>query len=79
MLGPILFNTFLSNLFLILNDIGIGCYAHDDNLCKTFANFDAAVKTLRMSAEILFKWLRDNQMKGNRDKCHLILSSGDLS
>ena len=79
MLGPILFNIFLSNLFLILNDIGIASYAHDNNLCKTFANFDAAVKTLIMSAEILFKWLRDNQMKGNRDRCHLILSSGDLS
>ena len=36
-----------------------------------------AVKTLRMSAEKLFKWFKDNQIKGNKDKCHLELSTGD--
>ena len=36
-----------------------------------------AVKTLRMSAENLFKWFKDNQIKGNKDKCHLELSTGD--
>ena len=30
-----------------------------------------------MSAEKLFKRFKDNQMKGNTDKCHLILGTGD--
>ena len=74
LLGPILFNIILSDLFFILNDIDIACYVDDNTLYKTHGNVDAVSKTLRMSAEKLFKWLRDNELKRNRDKCHLILT-----
>ena len=69
-----MFNIILSDLFLILNDIEITCYTNDNTLYKTYGNVDAAAKTLRMSAEKLFKWFRDNEMKGKTDKCHLILT-----
>ena len=57
MLGPILFITFLSDLFLILNDIGIAWYADDNAIYKACGNFDVVsiLKTLRMSSEKLFK------------------------
>ena len=56
MLGPILFITFLSDLF-ILNDIGIAWYADDNAIYKACGNFDVVsiLKTLRMSSEKLFK------------------------
>ena len=77
MLGHILLNLFLSDVFLILNDIKISCYGDDNTLYKACGNVHAIVKTLRMSAEKLFKWFKDNQMEGNTDKYHLILSAGD--
>ena len=46
---------------------------------KTCENIDAVPKTLRMSAEKLFEWFDDNQMKDNTNKFHLIVSTGNSS
>ena len=73
MLTPTLFKIFLSDLFLILNDIDLACYAGDKTFYKAHDNVNAVVKTWKMSAEKLSKWFKDNQMKGNTGKCHLIL------
>ena len=76
MLGPVLCNLFLSDLFLILNDIDIACYADDITFYKACGNVDATVESLRISAEKLFKRLKHNQGKGNTYRCHLILNTG---
>ena len=78
MLGSILFNIFLGDLFLKLYDIDITCYADDNTHFKACGNFDAVAKTLRMSAEKLFKRFQNIQMKRNTEKYHLILSTEDL-
>ena len=44
---------------------------------KTCENIDTVPKTLRMSAEKLFEWFDDNQMKDNTNKFHLIVSTGN--
>ena len=36
---------------------------------------DDVINGLQVSAEKLFKWFSDNQMKGNTDKCHLVMST----
>ena len=46
--GHIFFNTFLSDLFLILKDINIASYAGGNTLYIATENLDAAVQTLRM-------------------------------
>ena len=51
MLGPILFNVFLNDLFLILNEIGIAIYVNDNTLYKACDKVFAAAKTLRMLVE----------------------------
>ena len=76
MLDPILSNVFVSGLFLILNDIDISCYADDNTFHKACGIVDAAVESLRISAEKLFKRLKHNQGKGNTYRCHLILNTG---
>ena len=70
-LRPILFNIFLSDLFLILNDIDIASDADDIILSTACDNVDATVRTLRKSAKKLFKWFKDNQMKRNTGKGYL--------
>ena len=73
-LGPILFNIFLSDLFLIVDDIDIANYADDNTIYKEHENIDDLITSLQNAAAKLFKWFSGNQMRGNSDKCHLLLS-----
>ena len=75
MLGPILFNIFLSDLFLVISTTDFSSYA-DDNTIYDFGNsIDSVISSLQESAEKLFQWFSHNQIKGNTDKCHLIVST----
>ena len=76
MLGPVLCNVFLSDIFLNLNDIDITCYANENAFYKAYGNVDAAVNSLRISAEKLFKRPKHNQRKGSTYRCHMILYTG---
>ena len=59
----------------MLDNIGITCYVDGDTHLKPVTR----LILFPISAEKLFKRFKDNQMKGNTDKCHLILSTGDSS
>ena len=72
------FNIFLSDLFLIVDDIDIANYADDNTIYKEHENIDDLITSLQVPAK-LFKWFPDNQMKGNTDKCHLLLSKDESS
>ena len=74
-LGPLLFNIFMCDLFRILNDIDFANYA-DDNTPFVFGNNPIEVlKCLEDASDKLFEWLSNNQMKANPDKCHLLTTS----
>ena len=64
----------MSLIVLILN-IDFTSYADDNTIYNACDNVDAVAKTLRMSAEKLFKWFKDNLLKENTDRFHLILST----
>ena len=76
-LGPILFNLFLSDLFLVVKDVNFANYADDNTIYQSANNVDDVINDLQLSAEKLFRWFSDNQMKGNTDKCHLIMSTNN--
>ena len=78
-LGPILFNIFLSDLFLIVDDVDIANYGGDNTTYKEHENIDDLIKSVQDAVAKLFIWFSDNQMKGNIDKCHLLLSKGESS
>ena len=59
-------NIFLSDLFLILNDADFASYSDGNAFSKACDNFDTVAKTLRMLTANLFKWFKDNQMKGTQ-------------
>ena len=77
-LGPNLFNVFLSDLFLVINDIDFSSYADDNTIYDSANSIDNVILSLQESTEKLFKWFSYNQMKGNTDKCHLIISTDEL-
>ena len=76
-LGPLLFNIFLADLLFILNKIDIASYA-DDNMPYTSSNdVNGLIRNLEEASKELLKGFDDSLMKGNPDKCHLLVSTND--
>ena len=73
-LGPLLFNIFLSDLFLVVKDVNIA-YADDNTPYDSCYTVEEVILSLQSSLKKLFQCLSDNQMKGNTEKCHLIMST----
>ena len=78
-LGPILFNIFLSDLFLVVQNVDFASYADDSTIYDAGDNIGEVIFSLQKSSKKLFKWSVDNQMKANEDKCHLIVSTNEIT
>ena len=76
-LGPILFNIFLSDLLLVISNTDFSSYADDNTIYDSGNSIDDVISFLQESAEKLFQWFSHNQMKGNTDKCNLIVSTDE--
>ena len=76
-LGPLLFNIFLIDLFFIIKDTDVASYADDNTPYVSIDNIGRVIKSLEETSEILFKWFNDNLMKINPDKCHLLVSANN--
>ena len=74
-LGPLLFNIFLYDLFLIMNNIGLASYADDNTPTSVENNIEELMVKLQNSSKTLFQLFSDNQMKSNPDKCNFIWST----
>ena len=76
-LGPLLFNVFLIDLFFIIENTDIASYADDNTPYISADDIDGVIKSLEEASETLFKWFSDNLMKSNPDKCHLLISTNN--
>ena len=74
-LGPLLFNIFLCDLFLSIENKYFTNYADDTTPYMIGNNPDEVVSELRDITEKLFTWFSQNEMKANLGKCHMLLSS----
>ena len=74
-LGPLLFNIFLNDLFFFIKDIYLANYADDNTTYATNKDISILLKTLEEETSILLNWFTNNEMKPNADKCHLIVAS----
>ena len=75
-LGPILFNIFLSDLFRVVQNVDFASYADNNTIYDAGDNIDEVIFFLQESSKKLF--FADNQMKTNEDKCNLIVSTNEL-
>ena len=72
-LGPLLFNIFLNDIFFFLNKTSIANYA-DDNTTHLIENdIITLLKILQDETSTVLNWFKLNEMKPNSDKCHLIV------
>ena len=74
-LGPLLFNKFMCDMFLILKTTSFAGYADDDTPFVVRENKTNVMKAHEDIGENLIKWFSDNQMKLNTKKCHALLNS----
>ena len=78
-LGLLLFNIFLIDLFFIIEDAGIASYANDSTPYLKADKIDGVVKSSEEASEILFKGFNDNLMKINADKCHFLVTANNTA
>ena len=76
-LGPLLFNIFICDMFYFLEDYDIANYADDTTPFSAKDNHELVVKDLEKSSSILFRWLEFNYMKINSDKSRHLIMSGN--
>ena len=73
-LGTLLFNVYLADLFLFMIDENI---AHDSTPYALENDIDMVIQKLQN--DTLFLWFSQNTMKANPDKSHLLISCKDLN
>ena len=74
-LGPLLFNIFLADLFLIHSDIDIANFADDNTRYLSAQNIEDVIESLERASVSLFRWFENSFLKCNADKCHLFVST----
>ena len=76
-MGPLLFNIDLCDLFMFLleDETDVANYADDNSPFSCEEDPISVIKDLENVAKILLTWFANNRFKANPDKFHLILSN----
>ena len=74
-LGPLLFNVFLADLFFTVNDIDIASYADDNTPYMIADNVDDLIISLEETSNSLFEWFKTIFLRSNLTNfiCWLVL------
>ena len=73
-LGPLLFNIYLNDIFYFVSKCDITNYADDTTPYSTDKTMDALLHSLETDTNTLIKWFDDNYFQINANKCHLLIS-----
>jgi hypothetical protein len=71
-LGPVLFNVFINDIFLFVKDSTIYNYADDNTVSSCDNDIDVVTQTLENDSMKLINWFSLNLMKANPDKFQAI-------
>ena len=72
-LGPLLFNIFINDIFYFTDKSNVANFADDNTVYTTESNTITLLAILKDEATIILNWFKSNEMKSNDDKCHLII------
>ena len=75
LLGPLLFNMFVYDKFLILSNTYFTGYEGDNLSFAVRENIAHVIKVLEEIGETLGNWFSNNEITINTDKRHLVLNS----
>ena len=71
-LGPLLFNIFINDIFLFVESSNICNYAHDNTIFAFGKTFDEVTRKLQNGFLILDEWFFNNFLVLNSDKCQFM-------
>ena len=75
-LGPLLFNMYICNMFFETpKNIDFAGYADDNTPYTCSSNIEEMLENLQGALEQLFRWFSANRLVANAGKCHLLTSS----
>ena len=74
-LGPLLFNADLCDLFITTSCYDTANYADANTPHVSGRNIKEVVASLEEVSEVIFQWFTDNQFQSNVNKCHVFLST----
>ena len=73
-LGPLLFNIYISDMFYDIDICDIASYADNSTSYTSDFNLEELIQKLELTTNNLFEWFKNNHMKANADKCHLLVT-----
>ena len=73
-LGPLLLNISICDMFFEKYECDIANYADDNTPHKYDSDLHTVLSKLKNSSDSLFTWLKENHMKANNDKCHFLVT-----
>ena len=73
-LGPLLFNLFMNDIFYFINESQLANYADDTTAYLAKLGIFPLLHALKSETETVLHWFKINEMKSNSEKCHLIVS-----
>ena len=76
-LGPLVFNVYLSDYFLFIEESYVANYADNNSAYACKKDIHTVIKQLEEDSRILLEWVGNNVLKADPDKFHLLLSSVD--
>ena len=77
-LGPLLFNIYLNDLFFQLSNTHVCNFADDTTLSACNLNLEVLLRDLENDIFSAIIWFENNYMKLNQSKCHF-LTAGNLN
>ena len=78
-LGPLLFNIYMNDIFLFLPQTKIANYADDNTPCEIENSIRDVISKLEYDMKLLTTWFENNYMASNDDKCKLIITNEENS
>ena len=72
-LGPLLYNLCINDIFWLANRTTICNYADDTNFFASHSDLGIVIRQLEDDCSVIVKWFSDNFLKLNDEKCHLLV------
>ena len=64
-------------MLFTVSDIDIASYADDNTHYMIAENVDDLITSLEQASDSFFEWFKNNRLRSNADKYHLLVSAND--
>ena len=72
-LGPLIFNVFMNDIYLSIVNTNLYNYADDNSMAAIGRTKLEVIQCLKLDAEIAIQWFKDNKMEANPSKFQYIM------